>query len=89
MSGWRPDGVRIGLDNGHSAIDDIEREATMSEAQALIPPPAVVREKLSNAVRETQFLRSLLRLSIRASEERDRAEHSGRPSAPRLEGAAR
>jgi hypothetical protein len=50
----------------------------MSEAQALIPPPAVVREKLSNAVREAQFLRSLLRLSVRAAEERRQAERPSR-----------
>lgn len=50
----------------------------MSEAQALIPPPAVVREKLSNAVRDAQYLRSLLRLSVRVAEERRRDEQ--RPS---------
>lgn len=50
----------------------------MSEAQALIPPPSVVREKLSNAVREAQFLRSLLRLSVRAAEERHRDQQPKR-----------
>lgn len=52
----------------------------MSEAEALIPPPGVVRERLAKSVREAQLLRSLLRVSVRAAEERYRNE---RPTAPR------
>jgi hypothetical protein len=63
----------------------------MSEAQALIPPPGVVREKLAQSVREAQWLRSLLRLSVRAAEERHRVEQAQRTTgtAPQLEAAAR
>lgn len=57
----------------------------MSETQALIPPPAVVREKLSQNVREGYLLRSLLRVSIRAAEERHRGEQ---PAPPKREVAA-
>jgi hypothetical protein len=61
----------------------------MSEAQALIPPPAVVRERLGMAVREAQWLRSLLRLSVRAAEERHRIEQAQRTTsaAPAMESA--
>ena len=62
----------------------------MSEAQALIPPPGVVREKLAQSVREAQWLRSLLKLSVRAAEERDRIEQIGKPSrSTQLEASAR
>jgi hypothetical protein len=42
----------------------------MSEAQTLIPPPPVVRERLARHIEEGRLLRSLLRLSIRAAEVR-------------------
>jgi hypothetical protein len=42
----------------------------MSETQALIPPPPVVRERLARHIREGKLLRALYRLSVRAAEER-------------------
>lgn len=53
----------------------------MSEAQALIPPPAIVREKLARNVREARVLRSLLRLSVRIAEERHREQQPTREMA--------
>jgi hypothetical protein len=38
----------------------------------LIPPPAAVREQLARNLRENRLLRSLLRLSERAAEDRHR-----------------
>jgi hypothetical protein len=38
----------------------------------LIPPPPVVRERLAIHIREGRLLRALLRVSIRAAEERQR-----------------
>jgi hypothetical protein len=49
----------------------------MSEPQVLIPPPPVVRERLAHNIREGRLLRSLLRLSLRAAEERREAEQRG------------
>ncbi len=43
---------------------------TQAAEHRLIPPPALVRVELARAVRETQQLRSLLRLSLRAAEDR-------------------
>jgi hypothetical protein len=54
----------------------------MSEQQVLIPPPPVVRERLASNVREGRLLRSLLRLSLRAAEERRQAEQRGSGRAP-------
>ncbi len=42
----------------------------MIEDPNLIPPPPLVRERLSRNYREARLLRSLLRLAIRADEER-------------------
>jgi hypothetical protein len=42
----------------------------MNESQELIPPPAVVRERLARNVREGRLLQSLLRLSLRAAQDR-------------------
>jgi len=44
----------------------------MSTPEEIIPPPPVVREKLARHIREGRLLRSLLRLSVRAAEERHR-----------------
>jgi hypothetical protein len=44
----------------------------MSDDQKLIPPPPVVRERLARNIWEGRLLRSLLRLSLRAAEERHR-----------------
>lgn len=44
----------------------------MSDDQKLIPPPPVVRERLAQHIREGRLLRALLRLSVRAAEERHR-----------------
>lgn len=41
----------------------------MSEPEALVPPPPVVRESLARNIRERRLLRSLLRLSVRVAEE--------------------
>jgi hypothetical protein len=51
---------------------------------ALIPPPPVVREKLAANYREARLLRSLLRVSLAAAEERHReASATGAvPNAP-------
>jgi hypothetical protein len=38
----------------------------------LIPPPPVVRERLATHIREGRLLRAILRVSIRAAEERRR-----------------
>lgn len=40
----------------------------------LIPPPRIVRERLAKNLRESRLLRSLLRLSRRAAEERADAD---------------
>ncbi|CAN5898901.1 hypothetical protein BH23PLA1_BH23PLA1_27110 [soil metagenome] len=46
----------------------------------LIPPPPLVRERLAQHIREGRILRALLRLSVRAAEERHRqAAHEPRP----------
>lgn len=42
----------------------------MSEPEKLIPPPPVVRERLARNIKERRLLRSLLRLSVRAAEDR-------------------
>jgi hypothetical protein len=74
----------------HEAIDDIGREVNMSDAEVLIPPPALVREKLARSVREAKLLRSLLRVSVLAAEERHRGEQQKRPtSAATIAGTAR
>lgn len=44
--------------------------APESSPANLIPPPRIVRERLANNLREGRLLRSLLRLSRRAAEER-------------------
>lgn len=44
----------------------------MSTQEQLIPDPPLVRERIAWHVKESRLLRSLLRLSIRASEVRDR-----------------
>jgi hypothetical protein len=46
----------------------------------MIPPPPVVREKLARHIREGRLLRSLLRLSVRAAEERHRQAPHDRQS---------
>ncbi len=73
----------------HEAIDDIEREANMSDVEVLIPPPALVRERLARNVSEARVLRSLLRLSVQIADAKDRTKHSGRTTVPLLEGATR
>jgi hypothetical protein len=42
----------------------------MSHDPILIPPPPVVRQRLATLYREGRLLRSLLRLALRAAEER-------------------
>lgn len=44
----------------------------MSACDELIPPPPVVRERLAASLRQANLLRRLLRLSVRAAEERQR-----------------
>jgi hypothetical protein len=46
----------------------------MGDAQTLIPSPPVVRDRLARNIREGRLLRALLRLSIRAAEERHRSQ---------------
>jgi hypothetical protein len=50
----------------------------MSEVQELIPPPAIIREKLSENIREARLLRAILRVSVLAAEERHRDRQSKR-----------
>jgi hypothetical protein len=44
----------------------------MTTHEELIPPPPIVRERLATHIREGRILRALLRLSVRAAEERHR-----------------
>jgi hypothetical protein len=63
----------------------------MSECNELIPAPAVVRERLAASLRQTNLLRRLLRLSVRAAEEHRRqttALNDRQPEAARPEGVA-
>ena len=53
----------------------------MTEAEKLIPLPPVVRDRLARNIKERRLLRSLLRLSVRAAE--DRREHG--PTPPRTD----
>jgi hypothetical protein len=60
----------------------------MSTRDELIPPPPVVRERLAACLRQTSLLRRLLRLSVRAAEERHRHSQESEPEAARPEEAA-
>jgi hypothetical protein len=42
----------------------------------LIPAPPIVRERLARHIRQGRLLRALLRLSVRAAEERHREKSS-------------
>ena len=44
----------------------------MSEQEAIIPPPPIVRDRLARSLLEARLLRRLLRLSVAAAEERHR-----------------
>lgn len=44
----------------------------MTAHDELIPPPPIVRERLATHIRHGRLLRALLRLSVRAAEERHR-----------------
>jgi hypothetical protein len=55
----------------------------MSDDRILIPPPPLLRERLAKNIREGRLLRALLRLSIRACQEKDRDNQER--SAPRSE----
>jgi hypothetical protein len=57
----------------------------MSKCDELIPAPPVVREELAASLRQTNLLRRLLRLSVRAAEERQRQTVA--PAAPQPEAA--
>jgi len=62
----------------------------MSDPDKLIPPPPVVRDSLARNIRERRLLRSLLRLSVRASEERhQQSPHETLHEAVDREGGAR
>jgi hypothetical protein len=52
-------------------------EVSMSDEQALIPPPPVIRERLARNIKERRILRSLLRLSILEDEQRHRRQDGG------------
>jgi hypothetical protein len=56
-------------------------EPSMNEHEKLIPPPPLLREHLARNLRERRYLRALLRLSVKAAE--DRRQES--PALPRLE----
>jgi hypothetical protein len=61
----------------------------MTQHDELIPPPPIVRERLATHIREGRILRSLLRLSVRAAEERHRQAQEPQPEAARLKGVGR
>ena len=55
----------------------IQREGLMSEVEALVPPPAIIRERLSRNIREARLLRAILRRSsVLVAEERHRDKQS-------------
>ncbi len=41
----------------------------MNDRRELIPPPTLVREELARALRRTDYLRALLRLSLRVAKD--------------------
>jgi hypothetical protein len=55
----------------------------MTTTDELIPRPPVVRDRLARSLRETRFLKRLLRLSIAVAEERQR--QTADPSTPQPE----
>jgi hypothetical protein len=55
----------------------------MATRNELIPPPPIVREELAAHLRKGRILRSLLRLSVRAAEERHRQAQEPQPEAAR------
>ncbi len=57
----------------------------MTAPDELIPPPPIVRERLATHIRHGRLLRALLRLSVRAAEER----HREKPEDARHEAAGR
>ena len=61
----------------------------MNTNEELIPPPPIVRENLARHIREGRLLRALLRLSVRAAEERHRQPKTPQPEAARPEAVAR
>lgn len=60
----------------------------MANSDELIPPPPVVRERLAACLRQTSLLRRLLRLSVRAAEERHRQSQHPQPAGRRPEKVA-
>jgi len=59
----------------------------MIDAKIPIPPPPVVRDRLARNIREGRLLRALLRLSVRAAEERISArDRDRRPALSGKEG---
>jgi len=55
----------------------------MSEQEAIIPPPPIVRDRLARSLREARLLRRLLRLSVAAAEERHREKPVDAPETAR------
>jgi hypothetical protein len=53
----------------------------MATHEELIPPPPIVRQELARHVREGRLLRALLRLSVRAAEERHQQPRAPQPEA--------
>jgi hypothetical protein len=52
----------------------------MSEHEKLIPPPPLLRDHLARNLRERRYLRALLRLSVKAAEDRrHEPDHEPRP----------
>lgn len=52
------------------AVEELRRRHPMSVDCDLIPPPKVVRERLAEHIRQQKLLTRLLRLSIKAAEEK-------------------
>jgi hypothetical protein len=51
----------------------------MSDSEKLIPSPPVVRDQLARTVKEMRLLRSLLRVAVRAAEQRHHPEPVHQP----------
>ena len=46
----------------------------MKNVESLVPPPPVIRHKLADNIRERRILKSLLKLALKADEDRHESE---------------
>jgi len=61
----------------------------MAVDESLIPPPPIIRERLSKNIKERRLLRALLRLSVRAAEVHQPTAHQEVAPCSGAEGGAR